>query len=228
VPLDRPRGRCSGISAFSHAWKSHRRDRTGWLPWKDSNRSASISNRSTRIIQSNRTANQITRARARRRHQSVSVMAPRERTAGNENPKLEYCGPNQRSDTRSLAPRLSLKASINASPVAARAQRAATNIAGLARTTPPCGRGSCVRVSPVHTRQDGLQSSSTAEWAGNLAEHIRGRGWSPEPPSTWLWIALTSKRAAVPRRKRGPSTNGTPHADITGEIDNGSDCNSLR
>src|SRR6266851_10147362 len=34
---------------FSHTWKSHRRDRTGWLPWKDSNRSASISNRSARI-----------------------------------------------------------------------------------------------------------------------------------------------------------------------------------
>src|SRR5258708_35091296 len=31
---------------FSQTWKLPRRDRTGWLPWKDSNRSASISNRS--------------------------------------------------------------------------------------------------------------------------------------------------------------------------------------
>ena len=29
---------------------SHRRDRTGWLPWRDSNRSASISNRSAGVI----------------------------------------------------------------------------------------------------------------------------------------------------------------------------------
>src|SRR5258708_9429916 len=30
--------------------KSQRADRTGWLPWRDSNRSASISNRSAGVI----------------------------------------------------------------------------------------------------------------------------------------------------------------------------------
>src|SRR5712671_6826443 len=40
----------AGIRRFSHTWKSHRRDRTGWLPWRDSNRSASISNRSAGVI----------------------------------------------------------------------------------------------------------------------------------------------------------------------------------
>jgi hypothetical protein len=38
------------VRRFSHTWKSHRRDRTGWLPWRDSNRSASISNRSAGVI----------------------------------------------------------------------------------------------------------------------------------------------------------------------------------
>ena len=41
------------VRRFSHTWKSHRRDRTGWLPSKDSNLSGSISNRSTRIMQAN-------------------------------------------------------------------------------------------------------------------------------------------------------------------------------
>ena len=30
------------VRRFSHTWKSHRRDRTDWLPWRDSNRSAGV------------------------------------------------------------------------------------------------------------------------------------------------------------------------------------------
>ena len=40
----------SGTVQFWQRQKSQRADRTGWLPWRDSNRSASISNRSAGVI----------------------------------------------------------------------------------------------------------------------------------------------------------------------------------
>ena len=195
---------------FSHAWKSHRRDRTGWLPWKDSNRSASISNRSTRIIQSNRHCQpDYTRRELGGVTKGVSVMAPRERTAGNENPKLEYCGPNQRSDTRSVA-----------APSVAEGfdKRVAGCCAGTAsghqhrrsrQNDASMSDADLVsRVSPVHT----ATRRSTIEfnrWSGrgiwqSIYEAVAG---SPEPPEH---VALDSPHVKARRcaggGKGGPST----------------------
>src|SRR5260370_35199969 len=100
--------------------------------------------------------------------------------------------------------RLSLKASINASPVAARAQRTATNIGGLARTTPPCRtRILCPEYRQSTRRQDGLQSSSTAGVGGEFGRaYTRPSLGRLNRPSTGLWIALTSKPAARPAAEK--------------------------